>query len=881
MSEDETLAHGPDHSPPHGVGKAETTPGSETVGATPRPVTGALPQVHAAGTVLGGRYRLLQRVGAGGMGEVYDAQQTEPIRRRVAIKVIKRGMDTEAVVARFESERQALALMDHDCIAKVFDAGITPDGRPFFAMEYVKGIAITEYCEKHEVPTRDRLKLFIHICEGVQHAHQKGIIHRDLKPSNVLVTVKEGRPAPKIIDFGLAKATVQSLTEREVFTELGQMMGTPEYMSPEQAEMSGLDVDTRTDVYSLGVILYELLTGALPFDSQSLRAGSFEDIRRKIRESEPPKPSTRLGTIISSSGDSAPRHRSALLARTRQLRGDLDWVVMMAMEKDRTRRYPSASDLAADIGRHLRNEPVSASPPSSRYRIRKFVQRHKVGVAMGVVLSVAVLLGTVGTTVEWLRARRAERLAHEEAETARQIADFLVGLFQVSDPNEAVGNTITAREILDQGSQKVHDELGDQPVTQARLMHTMGEVYKSLGLYDAARPLLEQALERRLDVHGESSIDVAESLAGLADLYRLEANFVEAEPLLLRALATREAELGPDHPDVAHVLCDLATAYSRQGKHDEAEPLFQRALSIRESVLGPQDPEVARSLNNLGILYWRQGKYDRAEPMYKRALAIWEKSLGEDHPEVARGLNNLAILYRRQGKLAAAVPLYERAVAIYEKTLGPEHPRLASGINNLALVYYNQGDYASAEPLYERAVKIAEASLGTQHPDLAKYLKNLANLKKDQDDVEGAEPLLRRSVEILEVALGSEHPDLAWALGDLGILYRGVGDLDAAEPLFRRALAIFETTVGPESDGVAWTLNDLGVLFRQRGKLRTAENYFKRALDTFDIALGPQNPAVAECLDNYALLLRDMQRPAAADSVLDLAAAIREASSTP
>src|SRR5512136_3178105 len=337
-----------------------------------------------------GPYHLLQKIGEGGMGEVWVAEQQKPIHRRVALKLIKAGMDTRQVIARFESERQALAVMDHPAIAKVFEAGETDQGRPYFVMEYVQGIPITVYCDQNRLTTKERLELFRHICEGVQHAHQKAIIHRDLKPSNILVTIQDGVPVPKIIDFGVAKATARSLTERTMYTELGVLIGTPEYMSPEQAEMSGQNVDTRTDVYSLGAILYELLVGALPFDPKDLRRAGFDEIRRRIREEDPPKPSTKLSTMGDASTAQAHNRRTERPALIRQIRGDLDWITMKALEKDRTRRYGSPSDMAADIERYLHHQPIIARPPSTAYKVQKFVRRHRVGV--GVAATLAVLL---------------------------------------------------------------------------------------------------------------------------------------------------------------------------------------------------------------------------------------------------------------------------------------------------------------------------------------------------------------------------------------------------------------------------------------------------------------------------------------------------------
>jgi serine/threonine protein kinase len=411
-----------------------------------------------AETVIG-PYRLRERVGVGGMGEVWAAEQEKPFRRKVALKILKAGMDTAEVIARFEAERQALAIMDHPCIATVYDAGSTPSGRPYFAMEFVQGIPITEYCDRHKLDTRERLKLFMQLCDGVQHAHQKAVIHRDLKPSNVLVTEIDNKPVPKIIDFGVAKATSQRLTEKTMFTHLGQLIGTPEYMSPEQAELTGEDIDTRTDVYSLGVILYELLAGALPFDSKELREAGFEGIRRIVRDKEPPKPSTRVTTLGEKSAIAAQSRHTDPGNLSSQLRGDLDWIVMKALAKDRMRRYASAADLAADIERHLNRQPVLAGPPSKAYRMKKFVARHRVGVAAAVVVAFALILGIVGMTVGLFRAIKAERVAREEAETSSRVSQFLEDLFAVSDPGEAQGNTITAREILDTGAEKIDREL--------------------------------------------------------------------------------------------------------------------------------------------------------------------------------------------------------------------------------------------------------------------------------------------------------------------------------------------------------------------------------------------------------------------------------------
>jgi len=737
-----------------------------------------------------GNYRIIQKLGDGGMGEVYEAEQTAPIRRRVALKVIKWGMDTDQVVARFESERQALALMDHPNIARVFDAGATEKGRPYFVMEYVKGVPITEYCDTHRLNNRQRLELFIQVCEGIQHAHQKGIIHRDIKASNVLVTIQDDRAVPKIIDFGVAKAISQRLTERTMFTERGQLIGTPEYMSPEQAEMTGLDIDTRTDVYSLGVLLYELLIGVLPFESEELRSAGFDEIRRKIREQEPPKPSTRLTTPGFDTDHAMKSRQTDLHALTKQLKGELDWITMKAMAKDRTQRYASASELAADVMRYLKHEPVIAGPPSAMYRLRKYVRRHKVGVAAASLVVLAMVVGIAGTTVGLLKAVKAERKAREEAATAQQVSDFLVALFEVSDPSEARGDTVTAREILDKGAEKIEEELQDQPRIQSRLMETMGRVYRNLGLYALAAPILEKSLSLKRKVYGEEHLEVAAGLHTLAVLYDTQGKYQEAESSFRQSLAIKEKIFGPDHPEVAKSINSIAVVCWNQGKYAEAESLFQRSLAIKEKTLGPDDPEVGNTLTNLGVLYHLQSKFEEAEPLFKRALEISKKELGEDHPDIASSLNNLGSLYEDMGKREEAEPLYERALTIWEKALGPDHSDVGIALHNLANLYRDQGKFDKAEPYYIRSLAIWQKALGEDHPYVAYSLRERANLYRDQEKHDEAEVLYERALEIFEKSLGPDHLNVAETLENYAILLRKIDRADEAEKLEFRAKGI-------------------------------------------------------------------------------------------
>ena len=549
-----------------------------------------------------GPYRFLQRLGEGGMGEVWLAEQLRPVRRHVAIKIVKAGMDTAQVVARFEAERQALAVMDHPAIAKVFDGGTTPEGRPYFAMEYVRGEAITHYCDRQRLPIRERLELFIQLCDGVQHAHQKGIIHRDLKPSNVLVSVAADRPVPRIIDFGIAKAVAQPLTERPLFTEIGGFLGTPEYMSPEQAELTPADVDTRSDVYSLGVLLYDLLVGALPFDSAGLRQAGVDEIRRTIREKDPLRPSTRITQSGPASIAAAEQRRSQPAKLAAVLRGDLDWITMKALEKDRTRRYQTANALALDVRRHLNHEPVLAGPPNAAYRTRKFVRRHRVGVAAATALLALVLAFAAIMTIQAGRIARERDRANQEAATATQVSDFLVGLFRVSDPSEARGNTLTAREILAKGALQLEGGLRDQPQVQARLQATIGAVYTGLGMYADAQPLLAGALQTQKQVLGEDSPESLATANHLANAYWYQGKYQEAELLYRDIVQRRTRVLGEDHPDTLRANFDLASAYAAQKRWDEFERLGRDVLAKQRRVLGTAHADTLSSLNNLQVL---------------------------------------------------------------------------------------------------------------------------------------------------------------------------------------------------------------------------------------------------------------------------------------
>ena len=658
-----------------------------------------------------GAYRLLQRLGEGGMGEVWLADQTSPVRRQVAVKVVKAGMDTAQVLARFDAERQALALMDHPAIAKIFDGGRTPEGRPYFVMEYVRGETITRYCDQHRLPLRDRIALFMQLCDGVQHAHQKGIIHRDLKPSNVLVSSVNDRPAPHIIDFGIAKAVAQPLTDQPLHTVIGGFVGTLEYMSPEQAELSSADVDTRSDVYSLGVMLYELLTGALPFDSRTLREAGIDEVRRTIRETDPPTPSTRIVGSDPESSTTAERRRTEPAKLASLLRGDLDWITMRALEKDRTRRYQTVNALAMDLARHLNHEPVLAGPPSPVYRARKFVRRHRIGVAVAALVLVLLTSFAVVTAVQAGRIARERDRANQEAATARRVSDFLVGLFRVSDPSEARGRTVTAREILDNGAREI-EKLKDEPDVHARLQVTIGSVYTTLGDYAAALPHTEQAVATRRRVLGPDHPETLDAVNSLATLYWYLDRFGEAETLFKDVASSRARQLGPEHRDTLKAEYDLASVFARQVRWPEAEALQRRVLTTQQRVFGGDDADTLASLNNLHAYLQGQKQYAEAARVGADLVASRRRVLGADHPSTLLSIGNLAVSYEFLGDFDQAEALYREALAGQRRVLGDKHRTTARTSLNMAGMFMRQQRYADAERLAIAAHTVFRDVLG-------------------------------------------------------------------------------------------------------------------------------------------------------------------------
>ncbi|HVS03241.1 MAG TPA: serine/threonine-protein kinase [Thermoanaerobaculia bacterium] len=775
-----------------------------------------------------GPYRLLREIGRGGMGAVYLAERADgQFEQRVALKVIKRGMDSEAILHRFLRERQVLARLHHPHVARFYDGGLGEDGRPWFAMEYVEGADITRYCDERRLGVEARLRLFHDVCRAVQHAHANLVVHRDLKPSNVLVT---GEGDVKLLDFGIARLLGADGDPGErTLTAAGAPVMTPEYAAPEQ--LAGEPVTTATDVYSLGVVLYELLTGHRLRRSDRRSGGPV----RALREAEPERPSSvvgrtdepgpRSGTSEKTTPEAVARRRGTTPERLgRRLRGDLDTVTLKALHSEPERRYPSAEALLEDVERHLAGLPVSARRDTLAYRASKFVRRHAVGV-----LAAAAFVALLGGFAVTATVQRA--LTAAERDKAEAVKDFVLSLFEASNPLiEAKGDAITARELLERGVARIDAELAGQPTIQAELLGVVGTAFKELGLYERAEPLLERALALRRQELGEEHPEVAASSSHLAALYYAQGDYGGAEALHRQALAIGRKLYRGDDPAVAGFLDDLSVVLRAQRDLEEAGALAREALAMRRRLLGGSHPDVAKSLVNVAVPLYLRGEYDAAEPLYREALGMRRRLLGDHHPEVAATMNRLALLLRRKGESEAAERLYRQALAAYRRSLGEEHPDVAATLGNLAQVLMDQADYEAAEPLYRQAISMQRQLLGGSHRDLAISLNNLAVLLSEKGDDDGAEAFYRQALAMQREALGEEHWDVALALYNLASILRWKGPSEEADALSRQALDHYRRRLPAGHPQLARALAVRGHLLLNQGRPAEAEPLLRQAL---------------------------------------------------
>jgi eukaryotic-like serine/threonine-protein kinase len=785
-----------------------------------------------------GPYRILGEVGRGGMGAVYLAERDDDqYRMRVALKLVPLGLDSDHAQRRFLEERQILASLQHPGIARLLDGGVMDDGRPFFAMEYIEGRPIDEYCTTHDLSVEARLRLFGAVCNAVQYAHRNLVVHRDLKPSNILVT---GNGTPKLLDFGIAKLMEPGgAVASAPLTRTGLRLITPEYASPEQVR--GDAVSTVSDVYSLGVLLYLLLSRRPPYTASDRRPHEFA---RAILETEPERPS-----VV------APQELR------RSLRGDLDTIVLRALQKEPERRYPSVRALALDIERHLAGQPVQARPDTAWYRTGKFVRRHRAGVTAAAVLLLSLVGGLAGTG--W-QARQAQL----QAERAGVVRDFLISLFEASDPAESRGDEITARDLLDRGAARAGIDLARRPELHAEMLGVLGGIYRDLGSYPRAEPLLAEAVELRLATHGPRHRETATAQYELAQLLLLMGRRDEAESLHRDALVTRRSLYRSGHPDIALSLGGLAVVVGRGGDYEQAERLHRDALAMLARLVGEDDARVAQEMDRLGGLLRDRGDYAEAERVWRRTLAIRQRVLGPDHLATATSTNNLALLLSDIGDLEAAEVLYRDVLDFDLRRLGEEHPYTTTVMNNLASVLNRRGEFDDAEQWYRRALAIDRRLHGDTHPKVATVLNNLAAVLRDRGDYEESEQLYRQALATFSAAEGDRHPSVGTAHSVLAGVVFLRGDTAAAERLYLDALDILQAAFPDGHVRTASALLGLGRLELSRGRAREAEPLFTEALEIRSRSFGREHPRTSEVMTELGACLLAQGRLAEAEALL-------------
>ncbi|MGA9041326.1 MAG: serine/threonine-protein kinase [Terriglobales bacterium] len=792
------------------------------------------------GQIFAERFQLVRKLGEGGMGQVWLADQTSPVRRQVALKLIKAGMYDEAVVQRFQSERQSLAIMDHPAIAKVFEAGTTPQGQPYFVMEYVPGLPITEYCDRKKLKIGDRLELFIQACVGVQHAHQKAIIHRDLKPANILVLEVDGKPMPRIIDFGLAKATTPTVSGETIFTQLGNFVGTPGYMSPEQVDPGVHDIDTRTDVYSLGVVLYVLLAGLQPFQTKQKQKPSIDELLRRLREEEPPRPSAKVSSDKDTATTTAEARDTEPEQLVKQLRGDLDWITMKALEKDRDRRYGAAFELAADVQRYLDHEAVVARPASAGYRLSKYMRRHRV--AVGVAAGLVLLLGifSVLQAVQLHRITRERDRANRERDRATRITDFMTGMFKVSDPSQARGNSVTAREILDKASNDMGTGMAKDPEVQSQMMYVMALTYENLGLYPRAHELAQRALDSRLSLFGSNDPRTLESMARLGRILDREGHYADSEKLERQALAGERRILGADDPHTLETMDYLAVSLGDQDHYDEEERLEREVLEVGTRRLGIENQQMLRAMSNLGVALWNQARYADAEPVYRQVIEVGRRVLGPDHPQVLKAMGNLGLVLEREGRSAEAEQLFREALAIDRRVLGSEHPDTTTDMDHLANLLAGEGHLADAEKLSREELAGRTRTLGPEHRRTLISKLNLSDELFNEGHIHEAEKLQREVLATQISVRGPENLDTFIFETYLARTLTKEGHYAAAEKLARESYDA-QRRLGPQSPNTLDALQQLGRAMAYSHRYAEATKMFRDVIEEDSNSVGQGN----------------------------------------
>ncbi len=792
-----------------------------------------LEQERAGASLVGrrlGPYRLLQCIGRGGTGAVYLAvRDDDEFQKRVAVKVVRRGMATSELLQRFRSERQILASIEHPNIARLLDGGSTEEGLPYFVMEYIEGEPITRYCDVRRLGVEARLRLFRTVCAAVKVAHQNLVVHRDVKPGNILVTA-DG--VPKLLDFGIAKLLNPELArEGHDPTLLELRVMTPEFASPEQ--IRGDTITTASDVYSLGVLLYELLTGHRPLRVAHLPMHEMENV---ICTEQPEPPSAVLsrqaeirepdGSTREISPEAVAVARSSTPERLRRrLAGDLDNIVLKALRKEPPRRYASVEQLDEDIRRHLEGLPVTARPDTLLYRGGKFVQRHRLGVA---VAATALLFAmALGATM----AAQSRRLAAERDRAARAatkasvVSEFLQEVLASADPLEGVGRDVTVLQAIQTAVPRIAATFAAQPDVEAAVRHTIGRTLARLGRFDEAEAQIRRSLQLRRRLYGDRHAEIAESLNSLGEVRYDRGDLDGAERLYREAYTMRRELLGDNSAEVATSLDNLANVYHQRGQLEEAERMYREALSIRRRVLGPEHQDVASSLNNVAVVLHDQGRLDQAEELYRESLALARRVLGDEHPDVATGLNNLAALLDERGRPEEAEPLYREAIAMTRRLLGPRHPGVAVSLYNLGVLLEGRGEYAEAERLYQEGLDLVTEQLGPEHPDVPDFVAALAGLREADGRYRQAADLFGQALEGYRRTRPTDDPIIASTQVDYGRCLAQAGEAWRAEREMLAGWNALRALPDADLEMLASVAGDLAAFYRRAGRVEEAERF--------------------------------------------------------
>jgi tetratricopeptide (TPR) repeat protein/tRNA A-37 threonylcarbamoyl transferase component Bud32 len=791
---------------------------SVAAATSPTPATVRFPNVSAAALepaiwqpdAIGG-FRIVRVVGEGGMGVVYEALQQEPS-RTVALKVIRPGLASREVLRRFRQEAHALGRLQHPGIAQIYETGTAESAfgpQPYLAMEFIRGQSLRAYVDQHRPSVHARLELVARIADAVHHAHQRGLIHRDLKPSNILI---DDTGQPKVLDFGVARLTDSDVQVTQQ-TDLGQLVGTLAYMSPEQVLANPLELDIRSDVYALGVILYELLAGRLPYTIST----QIHEAVRTIQHEEP----QRLSSI------------------SRGYRGDLETIAAKALEKDKTRRYGSAAALAADIRRYLHNEPISARPASATYQLRKFARRHRVLVTAAGAVVVALAAGIVATAREAIRARQAEQRAVEAQTIADAVNEFLQNdlLSQASANRQAGPQTrpdpdLRVRTALDRAAANIEQRFTGQPLVEAAIRQTIGRTYRELGLLDEAQRHLEKSYELRREKLDEANASLLETMDDLAWVYVLRGKFPQAEQLVLRVVDTRRRTLGEEHHETLLATVSLGYLYLNQGDFQKAEPVLVKTLEIRRRVSGSDHLATATVMTNLAQVYHNLGKLEEAEPLYDEALAVRRRHSGTEHPDTLTVMNNLATVYMSQGRYDAAETLLEETTAIRRRVLGEEHPSTLSATDNLAQTRLRLGKAEEARSMFEHVLQMRRKVLGPEHPGTLVTINNVTLVLGFQGKFAEGAALLSDLLEVRRRISGPEHPETLTVAANLGVMYGRLGRFDEATSLLTRTEATRSRLFGAEHPQTQGDREQLARVYQLEGKYTASEALFRRLLET-------------------------------------------------